>query len=237
MHKVILGKALDVLKTIPDASIDHIITDPPYNISSKAKQTMKGPNIVTAEFGSWDCETKEEYDRLFVELLKEYYRVCKNGANALIWLDKAYSGVAWFQAESLGWHPSNIIAAVKKNPSPRKRKKNVKSAWESCLWLSKGPVKTCNWNVCPNLNSNVMFYNIGAEKVSDHPNEKYESMIEPLVERYTNEGDTVLDTYCGSGTVAFVCKKKNRKSISIDYDKKWADFTLRRLDSITDPIY
>ena len=235
-YKIILGDSLQVLKTIPESTIDHIITDPPYNISSKTKQTMVGPSIVTAEFGEWDCLSKEEYDKWFEELLKSMHRIAKKGANALIWLDRAYAGVAWFMAEGTGWNPRNLFAAVKKNPVPSRRGKNLNSAWEACLWLSKGPVKTLNTNSQLGLDKNVFFYNIGIDKKTSHPTEKYESMIEPLVEMYTNEGDVVLDPFSGSGTVAVVCKKKNRGCLAIEKDSKWVELTERRIDATSRPL-
>lgn len=233
--QVILGDAIQVARTFQSNSVDHIITDPPYNISSDAKQTMVGPNIVPAQFGLWDCMTKDQYDVWFTELMTELLRIAKPNANALIWLDKAYAGVAWFMAENIGWNPRNIIAAVKKNPSRRMRN-NIKSAWESCLWLSKGPVKTLNKNHSTLWDQNVIYYNIGVDKKTDHPNEKYESMIEPLIEMYTNTGDIVLDTFCGSGSIAVTCKKKNRRYIAADYDLKWIDVTHKRLDSTSFPL-
>lgn len=234
--KILQIDAFELLKKLPDASIDHVITDPPYNISDKAKQTMVGPNIVPAMFGDWDCMDKKEYEKLFQTFLIELLRVVKDGANALIWLDRPFAGVAWFMAEEIGWKPRNIIAAIKRNPTRKLRQTNIKSAWESCLWLSKGPVKTLNWNPSKELERNVFFYNIGAEKVTDHPTEKYESMIEPLVEMYSNEGDVVFDPFCGSGTTAVVCKKKKRQFIGSDKNEKWIQTTKRRLDTTVDPI-
>lgn len=234
--KVVLGDALEALRSLSNASIDHTITDPPYNISGDEKQTMVGPNIVPAKFGDWDCKTKIEYDQLIKDLLAELLRVSKNGANALLWLDRPYAGYTWFMAEEIGWKARNIIAAVKRNPCRKMNRHNVKSAWEACLWLSKGPVKTCKWDTSKLLDRNVIFYNIG-QKVTTHPNEKSEAMIEPLVEMYTNEGDVVLDPFCGSGTTAIVCKKKNRDCIAIDSDPKCIEMTTRRLDTTSKPIF
>lgn len=236
MSSILCGDVFDVLATLADDSVDHIITDPPYNISSKAKQTMVGPNIVTAEFGDWDCEDKDSYDQMFQKLITELCRIAKPGANALIWLDRAYAGVGWFHAEKCGWTPRNIIAAVKRNPTPRLRTKNLKSAWEACLWLSKGVVKSLTWDKSQKHDQNVIFYNIGSEKVSDHPTEKYESMIEPLVEMYTNEGDLVLDPFGGSGTTAVVCKKKNRDFVISEKNPRWIDVAIRRIDSTAKPL-
>jgi DNA modification methylase len=236
-HILIHGNTFELIKTIPSESIDHIITDPPYNISGNEKQTMVGPNIVNAQFGSWDCKSKEEYDETFKYLLKEMFRVCKKNANALIWLDKAYCGVAWFHSIEIGWNPRNIIAAIKRNPAKRMRSNNLKSGYESCLWLSKGPVKTLHYNKSEQLDRNYFFYNIGVDKVTKHPTEKYESMIEPLVTMYTNEGDVVFDPFAGSGTTAVVCKKKNRSCTAIEADQKWIEVAQQRLDITTKPLF
>lgn len=235
-HYVIKENCFAALAKIGNETIDHVISDPPYNISSEAKQTMVGPEIVPAMFGDWDCETKEDYDKLFGNLLTELARVCKPGANCLLWLDKAYCGVGFFAAEKYGWTPRNIIAAVKTNPSRRLRKTNVKSGWEGCLWLSKGPAQEVNWDVSKKQDRNVIHYSIGHDKVSSHPTEKYESMIEPLVDMYTQKEDVVLDPFCGSGTIGVVCKKKGRYSINIDVKEEYINMVIKRLSTTASPI-
>lgn len=232
-NEVLTGNCLEILGSIPDNSVDHIVTDPPYNISDESKQTMVGPNIVPAKFGEWDEWTEEEYDVFIFELLAQFFRTAKLGANCLIWLDRAYTGIAWRASKKIGWTPRSIIAAIKRNPARVKRKTNLKSGWESCLWLSKGSVKVYDEE---EFHSNVIFYNIGNGKVSNHKTEKYEEMIEPLIEWFTRDGDIVLDAFSGSGTIPTVCKQKNRKYIAIEKDPYWAGFTKNRLELIGDVL-
>lgn len=233
-NQVITGNCLEVMAMMPDACISHIITDPPYNISDDSKQTMVGPNIVPAQFGEWDVWTEEEYDTFIQQLLREFLRISKPGANCLLWLDRAYIGIAWRFAKRMGWSPRNVIAAVKRNPSRRMRQKNLLSGWEACLWLSKGPVKVLNGK---EIHPNVIPYTIGTGKQSKHKTEKYEEMIEPLIEWFTKDHDIVLDAFAGSGAIPAVCKQKNRRYIAIEKDPAWSRHTQERLNLIGDVLF
>lgn len=62
------------------------------------------------------------------------------------------------------------------------------------------------------------------EEPSGHQWQKPASLMERLIRIYTNEGDTVLDPFCGSGQTLKACKKLNRKFIGIDIDPKWVEY-------------
>jgi len=62
-----------------------------------------------------------------------------------------------------------------------------------------------------------------------HPTQKPAALFEYLIKTYTNEGDIVLDSCCGSGTTGIACQNLNRNFILIDKDPHWCDVTYKRL--------
>lgn len=66
-------------------------------------------------------------------------------------------------------------------------------------------------------------------KKTDHPTEKYEWMIKPLIKVYSNKGDLIGDFFCGSGTTCVISKKLGRKYIGIEKNKEFYKMSKKRL--------
>jgi len=64
---------------------------------------------------------------------------------------------------------------------------------------------------------------------SPHPTPKPELLLERIIETTSNEGDLILDPFCGSGTTAYVAQYLNRRFVVNDADKKWCNYTRERL--------
>lgn len=84
-HRIVHGDCLDMLPKIPDATIDFICADFPYNISGKGGLTMKGNKLVKADFGDWDKFPSEEAYLDFVfKVCAEYRRILKPNASMVL---------------------------------------------------------------------------------------------------------------------------------------------------------
>jgi site-specific DNA-methyltransferase (adenine-specific) len=78
--------------------------------------------------------------------------------------------------------------------------------------------------------SNVLVYpNILGNK--HHPTEKPIMLMEDLIVNSTNEGDKVLDPFCGSGSTLLACKQTNREYYGIEIDEKYYNIAKKRLES------
>ena len=85
MHRIVQGECLAMMAKIPDASIDFICADFPYNISGKGGLTMRGDQIVSADFGEWDKFPSEEAYLDFVfAVCTEYRRILKPNASMVL---------------------------------------------------------------------------------------------------------------------------------------------------------
>lgn len=81
-----LGDCLEIMKTIPDKSIDLILTDPPYNIGQENKRTKVGNKIVSNKeaWGEWDDMDNKDFDAFMFSFIKEAYRLLKEGGGILL---------------------------------------------------------------------------------------------------------------------------------------------------------
>jgi len=122
----------------------------------------------------------------------------------------------------------NMITFIKGNPIPHFRKNNYRSGFEQCAWFTR---EKYNINFISQKNMVNVFYGDNRQHVTDHPTEKPEWMISPLIERHSNKGDIVLDPMCGSGTTLVCSKKLDRNYIGIELEPKWVVVSQNRLES------
>jgi DNA modification methylase len=94
-HKIIQGDCLEVMKKIPNNSIDFICSDFPYNISNNWWLTKRGNKIVKADFWEWEkwdkWDSSEEYIDFVFEICKEYKRILKPNASMVLFFGYQYS--------------------------------------------------------------------------------------------------------------------------------------------------
>ena len=240
INKVIQGDCLEVMKGIPDKSVDMILADLPYGTTAC----------------KWDTIIP------FEPLWEQYHRVIKdNGAivltasqpfttklinsnfenfkYSLIWdKDKAF-GVFQAKKRPLKKH-EDILIFYKKQPiyNPQMKKANP----DRVRPLSKGNIigstnNITNSNNCkvakdynPELrypDSILTFSNPVGKAV--HPTQKPVALFEYLIKTYTNEGELVLDNVAGSGTTGVACKNTNRNYILIEKEPEYIDIINNRL--------
>ncbi len=221
--------AIEGLKRLPDASVDLVVTDPPYNIASKNRSTMQRGRIVSTmqAWGAWDHYHPFDYEILIMSVISECYRVLKPGGALYMFTAREQSGYFVRKAVQRGFLHRNQLAMVKKNPLPSFSKSNWRSAFEACMYLTKGKPKTFNFvsqaeckNVFPVANS---------RHVTKHPTEKPLDFIKLLVQVSSNEDDLVVDPFMGSGTTAAACKELGRDFLGFELEPEYIKMANERL--------
>ena len=219
---LIQGDCLKVLKKIPDESADMVLTDPPYALGEDGAKPaiiregtkFKRKTPIDPNF-EWDKEIKLDW-------IKECYRILKPkgllatfyGKDRISYLIE-YTKKAGFNVRDIGgWH--------KTNPVPQARKVKWCSALEIWVLFRKEKGHTFNWQL--GMRHNVIVAPIcqGNERTR-HSSQKPKSVFRPFVEYFTNEGDTVIDPFIGSGTTMEVCLELNRNCIGIEISKDYCE--------------
>jgi len=232
LDRVICGDALDILRKIPDNSIDMGVTSPPYNKRENKKGWLVNKVVYK---GATDNLPEEEYQRIQIDVLNELYRVIKPGGSffynhkirwekgimlhPMDWLRKT----EWVIRQEIIW--DRMIAA------------NIRGwrFWqveERIYWLykpergniigkelkSKHALLTSIWRFPPENNN-------------PHPAPFPISL--PVRVIYSIMDDKkrgiIIDPYCGSGTTLIAAKILGHHYIGIDISREYVELSIRRL--------
>lgn len=232
---LVLGDCLEAMKHIPNASIDAIITDPPYGTTA-----CKWDTIIPFE-PMWD----------------QLKRIIKPNGAIVLFGSEPFSSLlrcSNLKMYKYDWvwektRPSNgILAKV----CPLKYHEiisifyNKKPTYNPIMWegdkshLSKESIVDSNIRGQKNVNIKANTSNLHFPKdiikikslnpvTLYHPTQKPVALLEYLIKTYTNEGETVLDFTMGSGSTGVACKNTNRKFIGIEKDEYYFEISKKRI--------
>jgi site-specific DNA-methyltransferase (adenine-specific) len=213
LNKIYCGDCLDLMREMPDKSVDLVLTDPPYGIKAdtdahKSSGLIKGQKtgFCTAartcyDYSNWDNSppTKAYFD--------EMIRISENqiffGGNFfdlppspcwIIW-DKETNG--YFADAELAWTSFNTAVRIFK--------------WR--------------WN-------GLLQEDMAHKEKRVHPTQKPLPLMMWCLEKYSKPGMTVLDPFLGSGTTAVACKKLGRNYIGIEKEPAYVEIALKRLEKV-----
>lgn len=223
--KLIKGDSFEELKNIPESSVDLLLTDPPYNVSRQNNfATMKGADRQGMDFGKWD---KEADITGWIPLAS---KTLKENANVVIFN-------CWENLESIKKACENSYIYIKRclvlsksNPAPFNRDRMFVNDVEFALWgvkSSKGKPTGWTFNRENSLEKCVIPCSVQSSKL--HPTMKDLKVIDYLVRLLSNEGDTVLDCFMGSGTTGVSCIKFNREFIGIEREEEYFNIAKQRI--------
>jgi len=226
---LINGDCLDVIKALEEqgVKVDAIITDIPFNISSKNNfKTMKdrkGRNGI--DFGEWDKGFDEKILAKLIPLIKE-------GGSFVTFLAFEQYSILKEILENEGMILKDRFIWKKTNPMPRNRDRRYISNCELGVWFVKPKEKWIFNRQDEKYQQMVFEYpsESGGGFKRYHPTQKNLKMIKELIKIHSNEGDIILDPFMGSGTTGVACKNLDRKFIGIELDKKYYDISVKRME-------
>lgn len=230
----ICGDTIDEMKKIPDKSVRLITTDPPYNLNKNY-----GNNQDKLEF--------DEYIDFSKQWLSEASRILTNDGSIYVFMGMRYisyiyeilekdlgltfnSWITWYYTQGIGKtkgfsprhddillftkHPKKFVFNLDAIRVPQKYYRsvnNMRGANPGNVW-EFSHMHYCNRNR------------------QEHPTQKPEGLFERMVLASSNEGDTVLDPFVGSGTLLRVCQQTGRNGIGIDINPEYIEMTNNRLN-------
>lgn len=248
LNKVIHGDAVEVLKGLPEASMDMVFADPPYNLQLKEGKKLIRWNrtVVDGVKEDWDrFDSFEDYDRFTEAWLGAVRRVMR--PHATIWAIGTYHNIYRIgkAMQDLGFWVLNDVIWLKTNPVPNFLKVRFTNATETLIWavrdrtekkyyfdkvLAKkfgiGKVGANVWEIplC-----------IGKERLKDcdgvklHSTQKPERLLERVIQISSKVGDVVLDPFGGTGTTASVAKRLGRNFLTIERNARYIPYIEARL--------
>ena len=248
LDTILDGDCIEVMRSLPEASVDLIFADPPYNLQLKGDLHRPDNSKVDAVDDEWDqFGSFAAYDRFTREWLAAAKRLLK--PNGAIWVIGSYHNVFRLGAElqNQGFWILNDVVWRKSNPMPNFRGKRLTNAHETLIWASKdeGAKYTFNYEVLKALNEGIQMRSdwvlpicTGHERLKDakgdkaHPTQKPESLLHRVILGTTNPGDVVLDPFFGTGTTGAVAKMLGRSYVAIEREAAYREVAQRRLDRV-----
>ena len=241
-----LGDCIDILKKLPEKSIDVIFADPPYFLSSGGISCHCGKQV-SVNKGEWDYSLspieKLNFNRKW---LKECRRVLKD--DGTIWISGTFHNIysIGVALELEGYSIINNITWQKPNPAPNLACRCFTNSTETILWTRKIDEKGkkgkhyFNYELMKEINEGKQMKDVWVlnlpkkdeKKHGKHPTQKPLSVLERILLASTKEDDVVLDPFNGSGTTGVMCSKLKRKYIGIDKEKDYLELTIRRYEDI-----
>lgn len=230
-NSIILGDAYELIKDIPDSSIDLIVTDPPYLI----KDTVAGGHNDFSPGGSKSIQGMNDElanaenltEGITDSMLDEFMRVMKK-PNIYIWCNGAQ--IPQYIDYFVRKHGCkfDIIIWNKTNAMPLFNNKYLTDK-EYCLYFRKGGLcQPKNYERAKTVYS--LPINSYDKSNFGHPTIKPLDIIEATIENSSLEGGVVLDPFCGSGTTALACKHLGRKYICFEIDEHFYEIAKDRLN-------
>jgi len=228
-HKCLLnGDSKDIIKRIPDNSIDLILTDPPYNIGkhSTGNIPLPGRSPMNNDVADWD-----HIDFNPEEWADEFIRILKPTGNLFIFTSYNQLG-RWYNCLDKRFDTSNFMIWHKTNPAPKIFKAGFLN---SCEMIFTCWNKKHTWNFISQaemhnfLESSIC---MRPERLSNpkHPAQKPVKILEKLIRIASNENDIVFDPFMGVGSTGVAAISLNRKFIGVEINKRYFDAAAKRVN-------
>lgn len=225
-NNIYLGDAYELIKKIPDKSVDLIVTDPPYQIDGLHKDT----GILKGRKNSHNSQLRDNNlgDGINLSILDEFVRVMKK-TNIYLWCNKEqiYDYLTYFVKEKKC--NFEIIVWAKPNPAPFTNGHYLKDK-EYCLFFWEKGVKLGG-----DYHSLKTYYVKGTNTYDKdnylHPTIKPIDIIENLI-RNSCVGGLVFDPFMGSGTTCLACKHLGLDYIGFEINEKYFKIAEDRLNGI-----
>ena len=225
INTVQLGDCYELIKNIPDKSIDLVYIDIPYLYKQHGGgNSPLGQRTMVKKKELEDIENGIDYS-----IFDELCRIMKN-IYIYIWCSKFQINdiMNYFIKKECFYE---ILVWCKTNPTP-----TTNQTWlpdiEYCLMFREKGTKL-NDNIELKHKWYVSSLNVADKKIYNHPTIKPLELVKRHILHSSNENDIVLDCFCGSGTTCVAAKETGRRYIGIEIDPEYHKIAVDRLNGIT----
>ena len=234
--RILRGDSIELMATLPAASVDMIFADPPYNLQLGGELHRPDGSHVDAVTDEWDrFASFAAYDRFTHDWLAEARRVLK--PTGTLWVIGSYHNIfrVGVAVQDLGYWILNDIVWRKANPMPNFRGTRFTNAHETLIWAAHDEAAKYrfNYRAMKTLNDELQMRSDwtfpicgGPERLKidgakAHPTQKPEALLYRILLACTQPGDVVLDPFFGTGTTGAVARRLGREWIGIEREERY----------------
>lgn len=219
LHK---GDCLEILKNIPDKSIDLVVTDPPYRFENqgggfyaKNASTQRTYCDHLKQINCCEFEPGEFLDSIKPKMKRFYgYFFC----NRALLVDY----IQWATAHKLNY---DVLVMAKSNPIPSYNNHHLSDLEYIVMMREKGTYFSAH----KNLDDFRKFFVTSCKK-GVHPAEKPIELLERFIRVSSSPGDIILDPFMGSGTTGVACVNTGRNFIGMELDEQYFNVAQDRIN-------
>ncbi len=246
LNTILRGDCIEGMRLLPDASVDMIFADPPYNLQLGGDLNRPDGSHVDAVTDAWDkFDSFATYDAFTRAWLIEARRLLK--PDGAIWVIGSYHNIFRVGAllQDLGFWILNDIVWRKANPMPNFRGTRFTNAHETLIWAARSEKAkyTFNYRTMKTLNDELQMRSdwvlpvcggperIRRNGVKAHPTQKPEALLYRVMLATTHRGDVVLDPFFGTGTTGAVARRLGRDWIGLEREDDYIAVAEERIAS------
>jgi len=248
LNRILLGDCIALMHSLPEASVDLVFADPPYNLQLAGELQRPDHSRVAGVEEGWDkFSSFSAYDQFSKAWMQAARRLLK--PDGALWVIGSYhnSFRVGSMLQDLGYWVLNDIVWRKANPMPNFKGKRFTNAHETLIWAGRDEKSrpTFNYEAMKAFNDDVQMRSdwfipicSGGERLKDgagdkvHPTQKPEALLQRVLLATTRPGDVVLDPFFGSGTTGAVAKQLGRHFIGLEQDATYAAAAKRRIAAV-----
>lgn len=225
------------MKRLANGSIDLILTDPPYNLGNFMKGRDTNLKKMRDNFfgaAGWDNLSFEDWEKSMDSFFEESVRVLKKGGAMIVFMAiiKVESIIKIAERHGLYYKTTGIWHKL--NPMPRNMNLhfvNSTEAWVYFTYKKKTGTFNNDGKVLHDFIETGVAAN-GERKFGKHPTQKPVQLMEFFVKVLTNEGETILDPFMGSGSAGVAAKLNNRNFIGVEISEDYFQIATRRIQEV-----
>lgn len=226
---ILRADSRDVIKQIPDNSIDFILTDPPYNLGqhSTGNIPLPGRSAMNNDVAEWD-----KIDFNPEEWADEFIRILKPSGNLFIFTSYNQLG-RWYNCLDHRFDTSNFMIWHKTNPAPKIFKAGFLN---SCEMIFTCWNKKHTWNFISQAEMHNFIQSpicMSPERLKNpkHPAQKPVSILKKMIEIASNKDDIIFDPFMGVGSTGVAALELDRRFIGVELDESFFAAAKKRIES------
>lgn len=237
--QLLKGDCVKILKTIPDDSVDCIITDPPYNLGlfmHNRNTNLKKMRENQFAYAGWDNLEYKTWKKSMGNFMEQCARVSKKSASLIVFMSVLKVADIVELAQKYGYYYKTTGIWHKLNPMPRNMNIHFVNSTECWIYFiykdTSGTFNNEGRVLHDYLESSVT--PSSEKKFGCHPTQKPLKILNELILTLTNPNDIVLDPFMGSGSTCVSALLNDRRYIGIELNEEYYSIALKRIINITE---